>query len=483
MVNCTLPTGLPPRPAHWAADCEACGKCRKCPSLGCTCKHGGNGRAKRAENNARTLKLHRAAAATLPERDATRSAKAAGALSLKESDLARPVSDAISSSRTRSTFDKSLRLVNDILGTNICERFLTRSESGYCLEEVKDTRLGKDAVSAIETILKSICMGMSKDASASSYLLEQIGARLLPSIRPSLGSLSVESSADCFIKARCKLEARLAFAKIAMLFDFERSIELNQLLELSAQRIKCDDAFISNLSSKRYHYKKSENQQENFIVVAGEKEESDVGPATASEKALSPENQIDLRARWGRSRLRMSQAKIDWNALSCGRALEPKHNICRISTAALFELMQFIEGISLGWKGGSMRTVNIDRGAEIMNMPVLNMHVGVGEAWELFKEKARSGNLARVGYPLFRTVFGALALEINESHSLSYFFTDALLATRVLGGLVARLQFLWNEYHRDDSTIRPLDEELESMQKNGVTFEALQKPLQTASNL
>jgi hypothetical protein len=112
-----------------------------------------------------------------------------------------------------------------------------------------------------------------------------------------------------------------------------------------------------------------------------------------------------------------------------------------------------MENLSVGWKGGAMQNAALSDTCHVQNLPVLNMTIQVGEAWNEYEKLSEQHPLEyvygspKLGRQSFNRMYDGMTRLIKEKHALSYYYTDALSSLEGLRRLVDRLKTLWDENH------------------------------------
>jgi hypothetical protein len=427
-------------PKHRVADCDACGLCSACANEECE-SHKGGGGANRAANNKRIKEERIKAAAKLPERDVSRAEGAAIHVSLNEAKLDQ-ITPAI---MLPPVGEISLfRHVAAALHIDLAVLVRERTERLLDISELADTELGKAVLATLKKIVIASVWLIAKGEDAASYLWNALTETMLngPSPHMSAADSALATSADMFVRAKSPLRRRAAFAVLASSFRFVRAQGLKLATDEAIGRARNDSTFLETIPPRR---------SRQTAATAGDSDKSsdeDEEPLAADVAVpgivlRSADEQVRDLAAWGKSRTRLLQAERDFALLMVGSELEPRRARSRIKATAVHSLAVWMERQGEGWKGGHQRTVEI---GDIVcrGMPVINMGSTASGLWTTFKQSARVGELLSVGEPLFRDVYKALCRKITENHSLSYFYTDMLMAFSILGDISRRLLEIWN---------------------------------------
>jgi hypothetical protein len=123
----------------------------------------------------------------------------------------------------------------------------------------------------------------------------------------------------------------------------------------------------------------------------------------------------------------------------------------RLPADRAFAVMHFLENnCSEGWAGGKLKSARVGD-EDLGRVPYLDLRLGVSQAYEEYKLLADANDGQRlVGYKPFAKMYNTVCKSIKQKHSLSYYFTDVLLAASLLRQMAERVAELYNAHRGTD---------------------------------
>lgn len=425
--------------------CSVCGGCPKCRNDECNGTHPA---ARGAAGDPVRLRRKLAQSGQTDERVLR---PTSAQLSLNEDILAKSVIEALDDAEPST--ERPVREWLESLGMDIAnfpERPTLRS-SRYSTESLKTKSAPEDLRVVFERVIDGIILSaaynLAEDDLSNKVIQEMMRKACLQfssSSAPEVGLL-----ADSFIRASQPLEKRRFFAHLVHIVDDNKLVTV---LEGALARALVCPTYISRAKSRHYYRRRDEHSGAEEIY------NEETPAATGTFKVtVTVEDQLKMSVAWGRSKDRKAQARADIAQLTMGEDILPKFSKPRVSKESIQAAMQFLDSLSVGWRGGQTHSCSVGDDCTLSNIPVLNMTVQKSTAWARYEEEAKKhpkryvNGAPKLGRDSFYQIFDCIGKLVEEQHALSYYYTDSLRAIDQLRTMFKRMEELWEQFHDPDA--------------------------------